>query len=162
MMSVVDSEFSPTMVDSLCNSTSGLIAFTLDMLLQRSPNGIPLSLGHLPASSFCLRNNFACLFSHHQITTIIRMTNKNPTMVGPAIIARRSYSQLGLVLPTRSSLDFNSSKLILSRGFNKSGIFSKETSGNPFIMSSHNSIYLLVLVDNHFKKDSFASNFSSV
>ena len=161
MMSVVDSGFSPTVVDSLCNSMAGLTAFTLDMLLQSLPNGIPLSLGYLPASLSCPHDKFAHLFSHHHITTIIRMTNKNPTMVGPAIIACISSSQPGLVLLTRSRLDLNSSKLILSWCISKSGIFSKETSGNPFTIGSHNSVHLLVSVDTNFKKDSFASNFSS-
>ena len=153
MMSVVNLGFSSTVIDLPCNSMAGLITFTLDMLLQSLLNGIPLSLEYLPASSSCPRDNFTHLFSHYQITTIISMTNKNP--------ARLSSSQLGLVLHTRSSLDFNSSKLILSRGFNKSGIFSKETLRNPFTMGSDNSVHLLILVDADFKKDSFASNFSS-
>ncbi len=132
MISVVDSGLSPTVVNSPCNSTVGSIAFTLDMLLQSSLNGTSFLLKYLPASSLHLCDNFICLFTYHQITTISNMTNNNPTMVSQTIIAHLFSSQLGLFPLTRSNLDFNSSKLILSRGSNKSSIFSKEK-GTPLL-----------------------------
>ena len=99
MMYVIYSGFPPKVVHSPCNFTAGLTAFTLDMLLQSSPNGISLSLGYLPASSSCPCGNLTSLFSHYQITAIIRRMDKNPVMVGPVIIAHLSSSQIRRFFP---------------------------------------------------------------
>ncbi|CAE1282865.1 unnamed protein product [Acanthosepion pharaonis] len=83
---------------------------------------------HSRANLFCLVDNTARLFNHHQTSKATTIISIIPTTVGQVIIATQFSLQPEFGVPILSNSNFNRPRSILSIGLNNAGIFSSDIS----------------------------------